>query len=197
MDVILSTRNQSKIDQITALLSGRGINVLSLEDAGIKGEVVEDGITLEENAYKKAKFASNQSGMWAIADDTGLYIEALDGQPGIHAARWAGDCSTEEIMGFTLDKLKGVPLENRTAVFQTVAVVVSPDGKKFSFGGSVSGILLPEPRTLCQPNMPYSAIFLPKGSAKVWAEMTVEEENSLSHRGIAFRQVREFLHRLQ
>lgn len=164
---------------------------------GIQGEVVEDGITLEENAYKKAKFASDQSGMWAIADDTGLYIEALDGQPGIHAARWAGDnLTTEEIMRFTLNKLEGVPLEKRSAVFRTVAVVVSPGGQKFLFHGSVSGILLPEPRTACQLNMPYSAIFLPNGSNKVWAEMTVEEENERSHRGIAFRQVRKFLHRL-
>lgn len=192
MDVILSTRNRSKVDQIKALLSGLNINVLSLEDAQIQGEGVEDGSTLQENAFKKAEFASKESGKWAIADDSGLYIQALDGQPGIHAARWAGDCTTEEIMKFTLDKLQGVPLEKRNAVFQTVAVIVSPNGEKFSYAGEVSGILLLEPRTACQPNMPYSAIFLPVGCDKVWAEMTVEEENAMSHRGIAFRQVRDF-----
>lgn len=194
MEIILSTRNQSKLQQIRNVLAGLDLSVLSLEEAGIEGEVVEDGNTLEENAFKKALFATRQSGKWAIADDTGLFIDAWGGEPGIHAARWAGDgLSTEEIMLRTLQRLEGVPLEGRTASFKTCAVITSPDEKESCFfTGTVRGTILTTPRTACQPNMPYSAIFVPDGQDKTWAEMSVEEENAISHRGKAFRQVRQF-----
>ena len=193
MEVILSTRNRSKADQIKAMLTGLNITVLTLSEAGIEGEAIEDGTTLEENAFKKASFANAQSGKWSIADDTGLFIDALGGRPGIHAARWAGDGkTTEEIRDFTLDQLKDVKDGDRTATFSTVAVIVSPTGEKTVFTGSVNGRLLETPRMECQPNMPYSALFVPDGQDKVWAEMNVDEENAVSHRGQAFQQVREF-----
>lgn len=194
MELILSTRNRSKIDQIKAILEDLDLVVLSLREAGIRGEAVEDGLTLEENAFKKASFASVQTGKWAIADDTGFFIDALEGRPGIHAARWAGEgLTTEDIMRFTLEQLKDVQQENRTATFTTVAVAVSPSGEKVVFAGSVRGRILMAPKVACQPDMPYSAIFVPDGQEKVWAEMAVEEENVISHRGQAFRQVRDFL----
>jgi XTP/dITP diphosphohydrolase len=194
MELILSTRNQSKAEQIRALLGTLPLRLLTLDDVGIAGEAVEDGLTLEENALKKARFAQEQTGKWAIADDTGLFIDALGGQPGIHAARWAGrDKSTEEIMLHTLGKLRDVLPQDRTATFRTVAVAVSPQGKEHAFLGEVRGVLLPGPRCAPQPKMPYSAIFMPDGQPKVWAEMTVEEENAISHRGRAFSQLREFL----
>lgn len=193
MEIILSTRNRSKIDQIKGMLGGLDLTVLSLSEAGIEGDAIEDGQTLEENAFKKAIFANQQTGKWAMADDTGFFIDVLDGKPGIHAARWAGDgLSAEEVMRFTLDKLKNIPPEKRTATFTTVAVVVSPEGEKKVFSGSVRGIILAEPRTACQPNMPYSSLFVPDGQVKVWAEMSIEEENTISHRGEAFRQVHDF-----
>lgn len=194
MEIILSTRNRSKIDQIKEVLAGLPLSVLSLEEAGIEGEVVEDGASLEENALKKALFATRQGGKWAIADDTGLFIDAWGGKPGIHAARWAGEgLSTEEIMRRTLEKLEGLPMEERTASFKTCAVITSPDEKQTRFfTGTVRGKILIEPRTACQPNMPYSAIFVPDGQDKTWAEMSTEEENAISHRGEAFRQVRQF-----
>lgn len=193
MEIILATRNRSKIDQIKAIFVGLDVEVLSLADVGVEGEAVEDGLTLEENAFKKALFANEKTGKWVVADDTGLFIDAMGGRPGIHAARWAGDgLKTEEVMRYTLDQLKNVPFKERMATFKTVAVVVSPEGKKKFFEGSISGIILTEPRMKCQPDMPYSAIFLPDGYDKVWAEMTVEEENFISHRGQAFRQARDF-----
>ena len=194
MQIMLSTRNRSKTDQIKALLTGLNVSVLSLADLGVVGEAVEDGDTLEANALKKAIFANQKTRMWSIADDTGFYIDALNGRPGIYAARWAGEgLSTEEIMRYTLDQLKDVPMDRRTGTFRTVAVVVTQTGW-LKFDGSVKGTILTEPRTACQPNMPYSAIFVPDGQQKVWAEMSVEEENSISHRGKAFSQVRNFLH---
>ena len=193
MKIILSTRNRSKIDQIKAIFAGMDVTILSLDEDGIEGEVIEDGKTLEENALKKALFANKKSGSWSIADDTGFFIDALNGEPGIYAGRWAGEgVKTEDIMKFTLRKLEGVPPENRTAIFKTVAAVVSPEGEQRTFTGTASGTILTEPRTKCQPNMPYSAIFIIDGQEKVWAEMSVEEVNAISRRGKAFRQVRDF-----
>lgn len=194
MEIILGTRNPSKIEQIRAIFSDLDIKILSLDDAGIEGEAIEDGGTLEENAHKKAIFASHPTGKWSMADDTGLFIDALDGRPGINSARWAGEnATTEEILNFVLEKLRGVPQEKRTATFMTVAVIVSPDGDKKVFTGSVRGNILTRPRVEYQPKMPYSGIFLPDGQSKVWAEMSPEEENAISHRGQAFRQVHKFL----
>jgi XTP/dITP diphosphohydrolase len=194
MDIIMSTRNPSKVAQIGTMLGGQKFSVLSLSEAGIDGEAEEDGATLEENALKKAFFAWEFTQMWSIADDTGLFIDALDGQPGIYAARWAGkDATTEEIMNFTLDKLSGVPTKKRTATFKTVAAVISPDEVTGIFIGEVKGRILTKPRTKCQKGMPYSAIFVPNGQSKVWAEMSIDEANKISHRGKAFRQAWDFL----
>jgi XTP/dITP diphosphohydrolase len=190
MNIILSTRNPSKAEQIKAVFAGVPISVLTLSDAGIEGEAVEDGSTLEENAIKKALFA-HRLGEWSMADDTGLFIDALDGKPGIHAARWAGDASTDEITAYTLKQLEGV--EDRSATFKTVVALVSPGGEQRFFVGEVRGELLDAPRVKPQPKMPYSPLFIPEGSDKVWAEMTTEEENAISHRGKAFHLTGEYL----
>ena len=193
MEIILSTKNKSKADQIKALFDNPDVVIFTLSEAGIVGDVVEDGKTLEENALKKARFAWKQTKKWSIADDTGLFIDALNGEPGIYAARWAGEnAKTEEIMNFTLKKIEGVQKNKRTGTFKTVAAVISPEGQENVFTGSIRGSFLIRPKVKCQPNMPYSAIFVPDGYSKSWAEMSVEEENSISHRGKAFRQVRDF-----
>jgi len=188
--IILSTRNPSKAEQIRALFGDVPLFVRTLSEMGIEGEAVEDGLSLEENAVKKARFAL-RPGHLAMADDTGLFIDALGGRPGVHAARWAGDVSTEEITQYTLRQLEGV--WDRGATFKTVVALVSPDGKERYFSGEVRGVILDAPRVPPQPKMPYSPIFVPEGSDKVWAEMTTEEENAISHRGKAFRLVRDYL----
>lgn len=192
MKIILSTRNPSKAEQIRAVFHGAPISVLSLDDAGIEGEGIEDGTTLAENALKKALFAHQHSGSWAMADDTGLFIDALGGEPGIKAARWAGEtATTNEITTHTLRVLEGAT--ERGARFETVVAIVTPDGAQHFFSGEVRGTLLDTPRVRPQPKMPYSPLFIPEGSNLVWAEMTVEAENEISHRGKAFRQARAFL----
>ncbi len=194
MKIILSTRNPSKAEQIKAMFVGSPFQILTLTEAGIEGEAVEDGNTLHENALKKARFAyelSDRDG-WTMADDTGLFINHLNGAPGIKAARWAGDsATTDEITRYTLKQLEGA--SDRTAKFETVVAMVSPEGKEHYFSGQVNGSILEAPRTPPQPKMPYSPIFVPDGTDKVWAEMIVEEENLISHRGKAFRQARAFL----
>ncbi len=194
MHIILATTNVSKILQIKQLLNNESISVKTLAEAGIEGEAVEDGETLEENARKKAYYAKvrTNNDCWIIAEDTGLFINVLGGKPGIRSARWAGEtATTQEITDYCLMQLYGMP--DRTAYFETVAVLVSPQGNETVFRGRVNGVLLNEPRTLPQPKMPYSGLFVPEGSEKVWAEMSTEEENIISHRGKAFRDVVKYL----
>ncbi|HUQ30302.1 MAG TPA: non-canonical purine NTP pyrophosphatase [Candidatus Paceibacterota bacterium] len=193
MNLILSTRNPSKALQIKALFDGSPLSVRTLADAGIEGEAVEDGATLEENAAKKAWYAHEKSDKksWTMADDTGIFIDALGGEPGVYSARWAGDVSTEEITRYTLQRLEDAT--DRSATFRTVVVAVSPEGIEYTFAGEVRGTILTAPRVPPQPKMPYSPLFVPHGQDKVWAEMTTKEENAISHRGIAFRKARAFL----
>jgi XTP/dITP diphosphohydrolase len=193
MDIILATRNPSKAEQIQAIFAGAPLKILTLTQAGIEGEGIEDGETLEHNCLKKAQYAWEQSHRWTMADDTGVFIDALGGVPGVHAANWAGDVSTEEAMQFILVRMKDVPVGKRTATFRTLATVIAPDGTVTTFIGEAPGIILEAPRGTVQRNMPYSPIFVPDGQAKTWSEMTLEEENAVSHRGKSFRQVREFL----
>ena len=154
---------------------------------------IETGKTLAENSAIKAKYAqAHAPGYWTMADDTGIFIDALDGFPGVHSARWMGDdATTEEIMRGILKKMEGV--QDRSATFKTSVVLVDPDGKEHVFSGERPGQLLEMPRCAPQPSMPYSSIFLPDGAEKVWAEMKTEEENVGSHRGKAFRQALAFL----
>jgi XTP/dITP diphosphohydrolase len=194
MDVILSTRNPSKALQIQTLFEGSQAHVLTLADAAIEGEAVENGITLYDNASLKARFAFTRAinDVWTMADDTGIFINALGGEPGVYSARWAGEsASTEDITRHCLDRLRNA--DDRSAIFRTVVSLIAPNGTEQFFVGEVTGYILEAPRVPPQPKMPYSPIFVPDGQDKCWAEMTTEEENAISHRGKAFRQVREFL----
>ena len=196
MNVILSTRNPSKAEQIKAVFVGSQINILTLSEAGIEGQGVEDGVTLQENALEKAMFVHQQNpNVWAMADDTGVFIDALGGKPGVDTADWHGQPKkTDDVALITrwiLGQLKDV--KDRSATFETVVAIVSPEGKHFFFDGKVRGQILEVARDAFQPNMPYAPIFLPDGMDKAFGEMTVEEENRISHRGKAFQQARAFL----
>lgn len=191
MDIILATRNPSKVKQIKQIFDGSRFIIRTLEDAGIKGEAIEDGETLEENALKKARYAYEACGKkyWTMADDTGLFIEALGGEPGVHSAYWGGHHLTKaEILEYCLKRMNGVT--NRRATFRTVVALISPEGKEKIIEAEACGTLLEAPRVAFQPGMPYSALFVSDGETKSLAEMTVEEENTISHRGKAFREVR-------
>ena len=192
MKIILATRNPSKALQVQKIFEGSNVQVQTLDDVGIEGEGFEDGTTLEENAFKKALYAHEKSiGTWTMSDDTGIFINALNGEPGIRAARWAGDVSTEETTRYCLMRLEGIT--DRSAIFRTAVVLISPEAKKYIFTGEVSGHLLETPRVAAQPKMPYSPLFVPDGENLCWAEMSTEYENRISHRGKAFRQVQKFL----
>lgn len=195
MDIILATRNPSKAEQIRAIFDGSGFRILTLEEAGIIDEAPENGRSLEANAIGKAFFAWVKAGCetWTMADDTGLFIRALGGLPGVRSSRWAGDGkTTDEITRYTLERMAG--FTDRFATFKAVAVVVPPKvGIYRSFEGSLDGHILESAACPPQPKMPYSPIFVPACTGIVWAKMSIAEENAISHRGQAFRQAREFI----
>jgi XTP/dITP diphosphohydrolase len=195
-NIIFATRNPSKIEQVRVLFKDSPFTIQSLSETKIKGQAIEDGATLQENALKKAKFAFEWANhdTFTMADDTGLFIDILDGEPGIKSARWGGEgLATEQIMNHCLIQLGGMPYPKRTATFETIVTIITHQGDEHFFSGKVRGHLLETPRTKRQPGMPYSSLFVPDGTDLVWAEMSTEEENQISHRGIAFRKARVFL----
>ena len=196
VNALLSTKNPSKAAQIKPFFVELPLQLLTLAEAGIEGEAVEETgphATLENNARIKAQFAHQaRPDMWALADDTGIFIQACDSEPGVDAAYWGGvELTTEQRAAYCLKRLEGAV--NRSAIFRTVVVLIAPDGAEHIFTGEVTGTMLEAPRVSVQPKMPYSALFVPQGYTKSWAEMTVDEENAISHRGKAFRQVRGYL----
>ena len=152
----------------------------------------EDGSTLEENAKLKALYASRKTGLIAISDDTGLEVDALDGRPGVHTARYAGEqADTDDNNRKLLAELDGLLLERRTARFRTVACIAEPDGNCRCFGGALEGFIGFGYRG--ENGFGYDPLFIVKTTRKTLAEMTPEEKNNVSHRGAAFTAVAEYL----
>ena len=194
MKLVFATHNSGKVKEMTALLADLDIEVLSADAAGVTEDVEEDGKTFKENSVKKARFVSQKSGEWAVADDSGVCIAALDGAPGVMTARWAGPgASDEQLVAHTLTQLTDVPEGKRQAWFESCVALVAPDGREWTFSGKVQGSIPSAPRGTGRPKLPYDVIFIPEGHDRTFAEMTDEEKNSMSHRGIAFQKLREFL----
>ncbi|MCX6778749.1 MAG: hypothetical protein NTU97_00770 [Candidatus Magasanikbacteria bacterium] len=162
MQIIFSTHNQGKVKEMRSVLQGLPIEILSAEEASIFEDVEEDGETLTANALKKAKFVAEKIGGWAMADDTGFFIDALNGAPGVFASRWLGENVVEEEKARqTIAKISGIREEDRGGYFETVVALVSPEKEEWVFSGRVKG--------------------------------SDEQKNLLSHRGEAFRKLKEFL----
>ena len=194
MKIIFATTNLGKLKEIKAILQDLDIEVISAQAAGITEKIKEDGKTLAENALKKAKYVAKKAKEWALADDTGIFIKALAGKPGIMSARWAGKkASDKKIINFTLKKLKNIPADQRQAYFQTVAALAAPDGRSWTFEGKINGQITLEPKGMLRSNLPYDAIFIPQGLNKTFAEIPVEQKNLLSHRAQAFAKLKKFL----
>ena len=204
MKLVFATHNSGKLVEMRSLLSDLPIEVLSADEAGVTEDVVEDGATFEDNARKKARFVHERTtpnpslerrgdDLWAVADDSGCCIEALDGRPGVLSARWAGEGATDQtLVEHTLNEMKDVPEGKRQAWFQTALCLVAPNGREWMFEGRINGRIAVEPRGTPRPKLPYDAIFIPEGHDRTFAEMSLEEKNSMSHRGQAFQQLREF-----
>lgn len=194
MKLIFATHNQSKVEEMRALLKDAVIEVMSADEAGVTDDVVEDGTTFEENAEIKARFVAQKSKEWAVADDSGCCVEALGGRPGIYSARFAGEgASGQAIIDKLLTEMKDVPEGQRQAWFQTALCLVAPDGKEWMFAGRVDGRISIQPQGQARPKFPYDAVFIPEGHDRSFAEMSLEEKNALSHRGRALAELKKFL----
>jgi len=220
MKIVLATRNRDKVGEISRILEGLDISLVPVDESA--PETIEDGATLEANALKKAREVREFSGQSALADDTGLEVEALDGAPGIRAARYAGEgASYVENYTKLLADLEGVPEAERAAQFRTVIALAlsAADAERLSTflaahpdagtglreqGGSIDALvsegMLPgsiTTETRGESGFGYDPVFFVPGAGKTLAEMTSEEKNATSHRYRALIEMRELMLRLE
>ncbi len=185
--IVFATNNQNKLKEVRGALSG--LNVLSLKDIQCFDELPEEKDTLEGNAQQKAEYVYTKYGVPCFADDTGLIIQALNGEPGVYSARYAGpECDFEKNMDLVLQKL--AETENRKAYFKTIICFFNGEGPKL-FDGLVDGSILKE-RT-GNDGFGYDPIFLPNGYDLSFAQMSIQQKNEISHRGIAVRKFIQYL----
>jgi XTP/dITP diphosphohydrolase len=186
--LVIATRNPGKTAEIRGLLQGSPVTVKDLSDFGPIPEVEEDGATFDENAYKKASFTARVLGLPALADDSGLTVEALDGAPGVLSARYAGAGATdEERYRKLLEELKGRP--SRRAAFECVISLAVPSGPALTYEGRCQGVIAEAPAG--SNGFGYDPIFYFPPLKKTFAQLTREEKSRVSHRGIALRELRD------
>lgn len=194
--IVLATRNRDKVVELAALFGDiPGADVVSVADLGDLPEVVEDGTTLEANALKKAREIARVTGELCVADDTGLEVDALDGAPGVYAARYAGqDATYADNCEKLLRELKGVLREHRQARFRTVMAVVDPalDDWEACVEGVLEGRILHAP--MGDRGFGYDPLFWVPDLSRALAEISLEEKNKISHRARAAQAMREVLH---
>ena len=188
MKLVFATNNPNKLSEIRALVAS-GIEILSLKDIHCNEELPETNPTLEENALQKAKYVFDNYGFNCFADDTGLEIDALGGEPGVYSARYAGeDCRAEDNMKKILNKLEGK--ENRNAKFRTVIALII-DGAATLFEAECNGNITNIKSGA--EGFGYDPIFIPNGFEKTFAEMSKAEKGKISHRGKAVKKLVGFL----
>ncbi len=188
MKICFATNNQKKIEEVKAAL-GEEFTIVSLEEIGCKEELPETGKTLDHNAFQKARYVKENYGVDCFADDTGLEVEALDGEPGVYSGRYAGEPrSDERNIDLLLKNLEGV--QNRKAKFRTVIALIL-DGQEYSFEGGATGEILS--RRTGSGGFGYDPIFRPDGYDSTFAELSMEEKNKISHRGKAVQALVQFL----
>ena len=192
MELIMATQNKNKVKEINALLPA-SIQVKTLEEIGCLEEIPETQETLEGNAFQKAQFVADKYGVNCFADDTGLEIDALKGEPGVYSARYAGPKkNADDNMNLVLNKLEGVA--DRKARFRTVIALII-DGVETVFEGIAEGEITKEKSG--QEGFGYDPIFRPTGYKETFSELTMKEKNEISHRGRAVKKLVEHLSKLQ
>ncbi len=184
--LVLATRNKGKVKEFEELLKDTNIELRSLNDFGPIPEAVEDGETFDENAYKKALFTAKVLGLPAIADDSGLVVEALDGAPGVWSARYAGEkASDQDNIAKLLKAMSGVA--NRKAAFECVISIAVPSGPALTYDGRCEGEILTECRG--EGGFGYDPVFLYPPLGQTFAEIPLAEKNKISHRGKALAEL--------
>ena len=183
MKLILASLNENKLREFRAMLAPLNIERLSQKDIGISLDVEENGKTFEENAILKATAVLNETGIAAIADDSGLMVDALGGAPGVYSHRYGNQPNDTARCRYLLEQMRDVPDGKRTAKFVTAIVCIFPDGRQITARGECCGIILREMRG--ESGFGYDPVFYFPEFNKTFAELTMEEKNSVSHRGKA------------
>lgn len=192
MKMLLATHNAHKAGEIARITEGLGIVWVSLRAFPDIPEVEEDGATLEDNAAKKALLPARSCGLWTLADDSGLEVAALGGQPGVRSARYAGDGCDYEVNNIKLlDALKATPNGRRQAAFRCVMALASPEGRVILEEGRVEGMIAMDPRGTA--GFGYDPLFLLPEEGRTFAELSAEEKNRISHRSRALAKMRPHL----
>lgn len=196
--IIFATQNEGKVKEIKAILSDMNVEIITMKEAGIDIDVIEDGTTFEENAIKKAREIMELSGQIVMADDSGLEIDFFDNGPGVYSARYLGiDTPYEEKNAIILDKMKNVPEEARGARFVCAIATAFPAGQSMPSPeiivtrGIIEGIIGTQARG--SNGFGYDPIFYPEGLATSMADISAESKNQMSHRGKALEEMKKQL----
>lgn len=192
MKIIFATKNAGKVKEVKLMLEELDAEVVTMTEAGIDIDVVEDGETFEDNAIKKAKEIMQVSGCIVLSDDSGLEVDYLNKQPGVYSARFMGEDTSYDIKNQKiLEMLHGVPDEKRTARFVSVIAAAFPDGRIVTTRGTIEGIIAHEAKG--ENGFGYDPVFYVPELGMHTAEMNIEQKNRISHRGKALREMKEIL----
>jgi XTP/dITP diphosphohydrolase len=193
MKILIATHNFGKFKELMEVLGDLPFKFVSLNDENVNEEAEEHGETYEQNAILKAEFYGRKTGLPAIADDSGILVEAIEGSLGVHTRRWgAGEKATdEEWLDFFLNRMYSE--KNRNATFVSVVAFYQPGKETMTFRGECKGTILPEPQVKVEHGIPLSAVFLPEGKNKVFSALDKHEKNEVSHRGKAIKQCHNYL----
>lgn len=190
--IIFATSNEGKMKEIRLIMKDSGYEVVSLKEAGISADIEENGATFEENAVIKASAIAKLTGELAMADDSGLEVDYMDKAPGIYSARFLGEDTDYDIKNnYILDKLKGVPVPQRSARFVCAIALARPDGTSVTKRATIEGYIGFEIRG--ENGFGYDPIFMVPEFNKTTAELSIEEKNKISHRAKALMAMKEEL----
>lgn len=199
--LLLATTNQAKLAEIRTFLSDSQFELITLSDCGITEQAPEQGVTFEENALSKARFYSKKSNMPALADDGGLEIDALNGEPGVSSHRWVSkthEDDDETLITHVFERMKDIPEGKRGAQMRLVLALVTSDGKEFTTEGVIRGVITKEPSSHRTPGFPYrSVLFLPEiGKYYNKEELTEEETEHYNHRKYAVEKMKPIIRKI-
>ncbi|WP_137597514.1 XTP/dITP diphosphatase [Paucilactobacillus kaifaensis] len=186
-EIVIATNNANKAREYQAILKPFNLEIKTLADFSQDFEIDENGNTFAENALIKAQAVINSTKLPVIADDSGLLVDALNGEPGVHSARYAGDHDDKANNNKLLQKLLDVPMKKRTAHFNTTLVALKPSGQKLVVSGQLDGLILLEPKG--NNGFGYDPLFYVPMKNRSLAEMSAVQKNEISHRGKAMRKL--------
>jgi XTP/dITP diphosphohydrolase len=193
MQLLLATSNKGKVQEMREALDGLGLDLQDLSRFPAVGQPEETGETFAENAAQKARYYHAHTGLPSVADDSGIHVEALEDELGIHTRRWGAgpEASDDHWVRFFLGRMRRE--RNRRARFVCAIAYIDAAGDLHAFEGACSGVITDELEADYLPGLPISACFRPDGYDRVFSALTIEQKNSTSHRGRALLQLRDFL----